>query len=281
MSSLRENGYSDVPSQAELAYLDHGQHWEQELLGRLGDDLDALLAITGEEGVGKSTLALRLATLFDSSLDVSQIHFNAGSLWRDALDRPDGSTLVLDEAFDGAFSRRSMGGSNVDFVTFLGEARALRHRMIVCFPRYYNLDDYLRNHRVAYRLHVPRRGVCRAYKMKNRAFERDAYPKKVTAFTFGSMEHHPVWPEYYKKKKKRIRALRARLDRQRGSGLGRATIRKAFKKGLIPDADTAVRELLANGHVENEWAAYIELASHSSKLTKEDIPARDAAKSPA
>lgn len=186
------------------AFEDHGQPFIQSLRNRLQRDLDIVLVVTGDEGVGKSTLALRLALLFSDDGETISTHdilSNTGDYIARARELDPGSPIVLDEAFDGANSRRAMKQSNVDFMRFLGEARALRLVHILCFPRLHNLDPYIRAHRMTYRLHVPTRGEAEVYEVQSDKFSnREPYQQLVTKFTFPHLEDHPVWPHYQSQK---------------------------------------------------------------------------------
>lgn len=259
----------------ERALEEHGNAWLRTVLSRQLSNLDTLLAITGEEGVGKSTLALQLAYRFDDSLSTDQIHFDAPSFLADGGNRPSGSTIILDEAFEGAFNRRSMSHESVGFVQFLGEARALEHTMIVCFPRWANLDDYLANHRVAYRIRVPSRGTAKVYEMKTNPFadHATAYPVKRTSFAFGPFDDvaPDLWEAYMDKKLSRIRERTASLGKGGPTGLTKGSIKNAVKTGHLT-YDEAVEVLVHDGHTRDEWAAEVYLNAYLDEKDPDDLP---------
>lgn len=263
------------PDEHERALEAHGNRWLSNLLSRQQDNLDSLIAITGEEGVGKSTLALQLAYRFDEDLSTSQIHFDAPSFLADGGNREKGSTIILDEAFEGAFNRRSMSHESVGFVQFLGEARALEHTMIVCFPRWANLDDYLANHRVAYRIRVPSRGVAKVYEMKTNPFAdaKTAYPVKRTAFSFGPFDEvkPDLWRSYMDKKLNRIRERTRSLGKGGPTGLTMGGIKNAAKTGHL-SYDEAVEVLVHDGHVRDEWAAEVYLNAYLDEKSPDELP---------
>lgn len=239
----------------------HGSKWLMELPSRLDRDLDCLIAITGEEGTGKSTLALHVGLTLDPNLWLDQIHNSAEALMGDAVDRPEATTLVLDEAFSGALNRDHATSGNKRFVQFLGEGRALRHFIVVAFPRFQNLDPYLRKHRVAYRIHVPKRGVAEAYEPQADKFgRRESYQELQSVFRFGPLEHRPIWPRYQKQKKARIRERNRDVARMGSSGLRVTEIQKAVDE-LYISPEQGAKEMVANGHVSNLDAAAIALAA--------------------
>lgn len=245
------------------AWRRHGLPWLRSLPARVQDNMDLLCAVTGEEGTGKSTLAIRLALLFDPDFWVCDIFSDATLLKESAAEREPGSVMVLDEAFDGALNREAMKSENVDFVKWLMDSRYLQHVLFLCFPRWQNLDIYLRRHRVAYRLHLPRRGLCEVYAIEQDKFQ-DAEPwqRLVTKFRFSDLESHPIWPVYQEAKEAKIRERGREEEEDDPSGLTRGEIKKALREGHL-EPERATREYVVNGHVRDHDTAARVLASYS------------------
>jgi energy-coupling factor transporter ATP-binding protein EcfA2 len=227
--------------------------WLKVLHHRLKRNQDALVAVTGPEGSGKSTLALKLAELFDSDFSLRQVHVETTSLMEWAQEAPSPSVGVLDESFDGAFNRSAMANKNKDFVTFLGEARALGHLYFMCIPRFHNLDDYIKNHRVAYRVHVPERGRAVVYESKHSPWDDYTYQKEVCEMKFDKLVGE-LWEDYQELKLERIQERTRKLSVTEASGFTKADIKRGWKKDVFSER-RVLEELVENGVVRDKEAA--------------------------
>lgn len=189
----------------------------RQWMDRFGDsvrrDNDVVMAVTGDEGSGKSSIALQMSAYMDPDFDpVRQVVFTADQFTRTAVELPKYSALVLDESISGGFSRDAGSGPNKRLAKFLTVSR---ERNLFCFLLWPNirwLDPILKEHRCKWNVHVEKRvgkaGCrhvdCRCYaeawvrQLRDGEFVFDP-PKKVFPFRFPPAVG-PVWDAYKKAK---------------------------------------------------------------------------------
>lgn len=134
------------------------------IVKRLKKDWDVVIAVTGTEGTGKSTLALELGkaingtsfdlkthTMFYPTVDEVNQRYDHG---------PKYSGYVWDEAmrllYKLNWASRTSKAINQKFSVIRSENKAT----ILCIPRFWDLNEYFRNHRVALWIHCIDRGVA-------------------------------------------------------------------------------------------------------------------------
>ena len=123
---------------------------------------DAVIAITGDPGSGKSTLMLLLCKMFDKkfTLDRNVIYSPGKDEITDKIltELPPGAAVGLDEAVK-ALHKHKWNTASVRFLTeFFNICRKKRKIVIMCIPRFKDLPEYFRNDRVFFRIHVVKRG---------------------------------------------------------------------------------------------------------------------------
>jgi hypothetical protein len=140
------------------------------------DNVDWFIVVVGGEGVGKSTLALAIYTLW--------CYLNKFS-WKDMLLRTTVfdednflkflSTLnplerylpiLLDEGANILFNRESMKKQRLYVLKFFNVMRFLNYLTVICTPNIKFIDKNVRYHRVKTILYVERRGVYWYYDRK-------------------------------------------------------------------------------------------------------------------
>ena len=81
---------------------------------RLDKDWDLAIVIDGEEGVGKSTVALWLKAMFENNiLSARNVVFDSADVFNLMANAPQKSAIVLDEAIPQAFKRDSLEMVNI------------------------------------------------------------------------------------------------------------------------------------------------------------------------
>jgi hypothetical protein len=119
---------------------------------------DYLSAITGPEGTGKSSLALTVARLTDPDFSEANVAFSGVELLQKANEARAGSTLVFDEAVNGAWAMDYSEKTNKALVDAAMIIRELHLHLVFCIPRFWDLSPYFRDHRVRAWLQVRHRG---------------------------------------------------------------------------------------------------------------------------
>jgi len=130
---------------------------------RIQKNWDNVIAITGEEGVGKSTAAIRLAMLTDPKFSIEKneiiypdIKYLSNKLTKEL---PKGSTIIVDEAIKLLYKQEWASKSQRFLNVLYALARQERKTTILCIPRFKDLNEYFRNHRVKFWIYIIARGV--------------------------------------------------------------------------------------------------------------------------
>jgi predicted XRE-type DNA-binding protein len=143
------------------------KNFANALKARLANDWDSVIALSGYEGTGKSTLAIWLGILTDGNgFDLDQ---NAAYLPDhteiegkfEAL-KPK-SVFVVDEAAKVLYKLRWMDKLQVRLNQMYQTERWQNKCTILCIPRFTDLNDYFRNHRVMIWIHLVERGLGVAF----------------------------------------------------------------------------------------------------------------------
>jgi len=110
----------------------------------LTKDRDFVAVYDGEEGVGKSVLAMQHAKLLDPEFNLDKVVFTADefiNIIRDPKTKK-GSAIVLDEAFSSANSRASLTEVNRSMVAVATEMRQRNLFVLLVLPSFFDLDRY-------------------------------------------------------------------------------------------------------------------------------------------
>jgi hypothetical protein len=168
----------------------------QQVAKRKAQGRDAKILVTadhGATGVGKSSLAIYLAKMLDTSAD----GFNAKE--KATLDVPEflelydsvekGSALILDEA-EQIDSRRSMSNENVD-ASFKWQTRRVNEIIgILTLPDPSVIDK--RMEKLAdYWINVEARGACRIYEKRIHRTKQSVYYKTLQTLKWPNMDKDP------------------------------------------------------------------------------------------
>lgn len=180
------------------------KRWMDGFVWSAKQDNDLVLAVTGDEGSGKSSLALQMAAYMDPNFDpVRQVVFTADQFTRTAVELPKYSAIVLDEAISGGFSRDAGAGTNKRLAKFLTVSRELNLLCFILWPNIRWLDPILKEHRCKWNVHIEKRHRDHAFAWVRQlrdgelVFER---PKPIHPFTFPAAKG-PKWDAYKKAKK--------------------------------------------------------------------------------
>ena len=143
---------------------------------RLRKNHDLLIAITGDEGVGKSTLAVRLSYWIDKNFTLeNNVSFypNPNKIVDDYSKLKKKSVFLLDEAVRVALKYDWAGKLQQSLLKMYTTERWQCKCTIMCIPRIWDLAPYFRDHRTKIWIHVDRRGHASIYQKDNDKDNRD------------------------------------------------------------------------------------------------------------
>ncbi len=117
-------------------------------------DMDFVMVIDGEEGSGKSVLAMQIASYLDPRFNLDSVVFNADQFMKKIREIRRHTCIVLDEAFNASNARASLSQVNR---AMLGVATEMRQRnlfVIMVLPSFFDLDKYFALWRCKALIHV-------------------------------------------------------------------------------------------------------------------------------
>jgi len=117
-------------------------------------DRDYVMVIDGEEGSGKSVLAMQIAKYFDPNFDLDNICFNSDQFIDRLKKSPKFACVLLDEAYSSANARASITEVNRSLVGVSTEMRQQNLFVILVIPSFFDLDRHFALWRCRSLLHV-------------------------------------------------------------------------------------------------------------------------------
>ena len=144
-------------------------YWRAFVINQeLKDNDDHLTVITGREGIGKSTLGLQFAAVISAkTFGITHVCYTLLDLAKVLRKVKKGDTIVCDEGLMFSFSREAISSGNKQFVKLLSISRQLNIHLIINVPNFWNLESYVREHRVKTLINVTERGYCNIYTHKS------------------------------------------------------------------------------------------------------------------
>ena len=138
------------------------------------NNFDVVGMITGEEGAGKTTIAMQIAYYMDSNFSNDHIVFNAEGFERAINNLPKGSVILWDEADDVG----SNWASEMMVVLKKTFKRIRKNNFVILLvtPTYHDLNKYFAIHRTRFLIDVHSDFVTRGrFRFFNRAGKRLLY----------------------------------------------------------------------------------------------------------
>lgn len=174
------------------------------LAGKSYNDFMANVGISGETGVGKSTLALWLALRMDKDFDiVKNVAYTRNEIIEKAYKLPKRSVLIVDEAI-GGYRRRAMESIQKDLVEMINKIRYKNHVIIWNLPFFVDLDRDVRKHFDLW-IHIPERGKAVLFRKDRNPLAEDpwmpekwvrrykAKPAKTLDEVYRILKEHPLY----------------------------------------------------------------------------------------
>lgn len=138
---------------------------------------DNVSIVVGTEGTGKSTAGIQLASLISPSFCMEHICFEPDEFYSALENCKKGDSIVLDEGALFLFSRNTMTQVNRDVAQLFQLIRQKNLNIIICIPKFKNLDNNIRLNRVDQLFYVKKRGKLRCYISKGVDIINDVYPR--------------------------------------------------------------------------------------------------------
>ena len=122
----------------------------------LKKDRDWVCVVDGEEGVGKSVLAMQIARYLDPNFNLDKIVFTSDDFLKAIKDpkTKKGDCILLDESFNAANNRSSLTEVNKSMIGVATEMRQKNLFIIMVLPSFFDLDKYFALWRCKALVHV-------------------------------------------------------------------------------------------------------------------------------
>lgn len=130
-------------------------------LRRIAKDKDLVIAISGDEGEGKSTLSILLGVAISDIFDLEKNMIytdERNELYEKLISMPKGSPIIPDEAIKMLYKHNwaSAGQKYINMLYSL--ARRENKITILPIPRFTDINEFFRNHRVRVWIHIIKEG---------------------------------------------------------------------------------------------------------------------------
>jgi len=149
---------------------------------KVRQDYDCVIAITGSEGVGKSSMAIRLGMAIDDnfSMEKNILFSPIETEVKDAVTKlPKYSVIILDEAIKVLYKLNWNTKLQKMLNTLYTLCRKENKVTILCIPRLTDLSEMFRNHRVKIWIHISRRGCAMVFLKNDSPFSDDTWSFKI------------------------------------------------------------------------------------------------------
>jgi len=117
-------------------------------------DRDYVMVIDGEEGSGKSVLAMQVAKHLDPKFNLDKVVFTSDQFIKAIKTCKPNSCIILDEAYNSANSRATLTEVNRSMVGVATEMRQRNLFVIFVLPTFFDLDKYFALWRCRALIHV-------------------------------------------------------------------------------------------------------------------------------
>ncbi len=175
-------------------------------------DWDRVYLIDGNEGSGKSVLALQIGKFLDPTLDLSRITFTGSEFSKQIDEAKPHQAVIFDEAFNGLGSGGAATKMNKLIIRKLMECRQRNLFIIIVLPTFFLLQRYAAIFRSKALFHVytgkrGERGRYRVYNEKNKKFlyingkKFFSYAKPYIKKNYRFSNIYPIDEAAYRKKK--------------------------------------------------------------------------------
>ena len=148
-------------------------------------DRDYVLLVDGEEGSGKSVLAMQIGYYIDPTLCLDRVVMNGTDFMNAIKGAGKGQCVIYDEAYSGLSSRGSLSEINNLIVSLMTEMRQKNLFVIVVLPSFFILDKYVSLWRSRSLVHCYfKNGNRGRYIIFNKSLKKVLYMKGKKEFSY-------------------------------------------------------------------------------------------------
>ncbi len=190
---------------------------------RASRKFDGVVVVTGDEGVGKSTLALRIAQGLNPAFPMSDLCYTASEVLGAYQRARRGQPFVYDEGVRGLLAGETFSPEQVALVKALTLVRSSGAVLLICIPSIHMLSKQIRARRATLWVHVSSRGRGTVFVRDHRLKFKDKGDLNMTGWaTCPKVTWKPysvlsrLWRDYEVKKEKEKQAFL----REAQTGLG-------------------------------------------------------------
>ena len=136
----------------------------EALRNRTENNFDNIICYDNDEGTGKSTANIRVGQEFDPTFKICTSRIfnypNAEIITKAVTELPKGIYLDVDEAGNVFYKQDWNSRDSRELNKLFMRSRKMGKTIGMCIPRFVDLNEFFRNHRVWYRVHIPYRGIA-------------------------------------------------------------------------------------------------------------------------
>jgi hypothetical protein len=170
-------------------------------------ELDVVLPIVGDEGVGKSTLIIQMAVKYLEYRDgevpeiddvLERIYFDRAG-WKTAMAESEKRALIMiPDAARLLFSKDAMKKEQKEIEKDLMDVRGMEFFILLGFQDFGTIPGQVKERRAKNCLVVPERGLVRGYNRDDmdERIEEESWPKATLRDRFPALDGTDLWNEY-------------------------------------------------------------------------------------
>lgn len=225
----------------EIQKLDPTYRWLEQVDERvIQRNDDRVVLVVGDEGVGKSTLMLTMARMWqdirgrDQSAEAvfDNIVWGGREVFNDAMKEGDeGDMIAVQDAPHVLFSRDAMVGEQKETEKTLMDIRFRNYLIVLGFQDWSDIPTGLARRRAKNALYIPRRGVIRGYNRSSMDTRHKSgeWPEVDFEDRFPPLDGTELWDEFRKRDEQ---AKLERLEEQKEQDPEDAKWRELVKVAL-------------------------------------------------